>query len=90
MSYSKVLKNIIADTNITQEELSNKCKELGAPISRVQINKIRNEKASAPEDKISRAIAKTCNVDDRELAIEGYLEKAPKEIIEFLIYFKML
>lgn len=88
MSYSKVLRNIIANANITQEELSNKCKELAAPISRGQINKILNGKAAAPEEKVSRAIAKICKVDDRELVIEGYLEKAPKEIVEFFNIFQ--
>lgn len=82
--YSNVLRNMIADANITQEEISKKCKELGTPISRVQINKILNNKAPAPEEVISRSIAKICNVDDRELVLEGYLEKAPKEFIEFL------
>ena len=90
MSYSKVLKSIIANTNITQEELSNKCKELKAPISRGQINKIVNGKAPAPEEKVSRAIAKVCNVDDRELVIEGYLEKAPREFIDFIKVFQEL
>lgn len=88
--YSKVLQKIVADANITQEELSNRCKELGTPISRGQINKILNNKAPAPEESISRSIAKICNVDDRELVIEGYLEKAPKEFLDFLHKFQDL
>lgn len=86
--YSIVLRNMIADANITQEELSNRCKELGTPISRGQINKILNNKAPAPGEYISRSIAKICNVDDRELVLEGYLEKAPKEFIELLNKFQ--
>ena len=88
MSYSNVLRNIIATANITQEELSNKCKKMNAPISRGQINKILNQKAKAPEENVSRAIANICNTDDRELVLEGYLEKAPKEFIEFLNIFQ--
>lgn len=88
MAYSTVLRNIIAEANITQEELSNKCKQLGANISRVQINKLVNNKVHAPNEETSRAIAKVCNVDDRELVIEGYLEYAPKEFIEFLNKFQ--
>jgi len=86
--YSKVLQKIVAEANITQEELSKKCKELGSPISRGQINKILNNKASAPEESISRTIAQVCNVDSVELVLEGYLEKAPKEFIEFLNKFQ--
>lgn len=86
--YSKVLQKIVAGANITQEELSNKCKEEGTPISRVQLNKILNGKAKAPDENVSRTIAKICNADDRELVIEGYLEKAPKEFIQFLNIFQ--
>lgn len=86
--YSKVLQKIIAEANITQEELSKKCKELNVPISRGQINAILNNRANAPTEDISRTIAKVCNVDERELVLEGYLEKAPCEFIEFLNKFQ--
>lgn len=86
--YSKVLQKIIAEANITQEELSKKCKELNAPISRVQLNAILHNRAKAPCEEVSRAIAKACNVDDRELVLEGYFEKAPQEFIDFLNKFQ--
>ena len=82
--YAKILKNMIADANITQEELSKKCSEMGTPITRNQINRILNRKANAPEENISRSIAKICNADERELVLAGYLEKAPHEFIEYL------
>ena len=84
MSYLRVLKNMVADANITQNALSEKCKELNAPISRGQLNKLLAGKVPAPKEKVSRAIAQICNVDERELVLEGYLEKAPKELIDFL------
>ncbi len=86
--YSKVLQKIIAEANITQEELSKKCKEINAPISRVQISAILNNRANPPSEEVSRAISKVCNVDDRELVLEGYLEKAPHEFIDFLNKFQ--
>jgi len=86
--YSKVLQRIIADSNITQEELSEKCKKLNAPISRGRINSILNNKAPAPSEKVSRAIAQICNIDERELVLEGYLENAPHELIDFLNKFQ--
>jgi len=88
MSYSDVANRMISETNFTQKEISDKCKELGEIISREQLNKILNGKAPAPKEKVSRTIAKICNADDRELVIEGYLEKAPKEFIEFLNIFQ--
>ena len=47
MSYSKVLNEIVANADIKQTELSKQCKELGAPISREQINKILNRKGTS-------------------------------------------
>ena len=82
--YTNMLKNMIAEANITQEELSKKCKEMNAPISRGTINTALNEDGKVLDEKVSRAIAKICNADERELVLAGYLEKAPHEFIEFL------
>lgn len=81
--YSKLLQKIVAEANITQDELSNKCKELGCPISRGRINEILNGKAIPPSENVSRAIAKICNADERKLVLQAYLEKAPHELIDF-------
>jgi len=82
MAYSKVLKKIIAKTNYTQEEVAKKCTELGAKVGRSYITKLLNSKKEVPSENISRAIAKVCDADERILVLEGYIEKAPKEIKE--------
>lgn len=82
MAYSKVLKKIIANTNYTQEEVAQKCTELGTKVSRTYITKLLSGEAKAPKEEITRAIAKVCDADERILVMEGYIDKAPKEIID--------
>lgn len=88
MPYNKLLRNIISNTNYTHEEISKKCSELGVDISRSYITKLENSNNKVPTEKVSRAIAKVCNVDERLLVIEGYLDKAPKEICDAFIVLK--
>ena len=88
MPYNKLLRNIISNTNYTQREISKKCSELGIDISRSYITKLENTNNKIPTEKVSRAIAKVCNVDERLLIIEGFLDKAPKEIRDAFISLK--
>lgn len=84
MAYSKLLNRIISKTNYSNVEIAQKCKELGINVDRTYINKLLNGKSKPPKDQISRAIAKICGADERLLVLEGYIDKAPKEIIEAL------
>lgn len=90
MPYYKILRNIIADTDYTQNEIAQKCMEHGKKIDRTYINKLLNNKLPPPTEEISRTIAKICNVDERLLVIEGYLDKAPIEIREAFINIKYI
>lgn len=90
MPYNKLLKRIIANTDYTQQQVAEKCTDLGIPISRSYINKLEGNKSPAPKEEVSRAIAKVCNVDERLLVLEGYLDKAPKEIKDFFISLKKM
>ena len=90
MPYYKMLNKVVSSTKYTQEEIANKCAELGINITRTYINKLLNNKLPSPKEEVSRAIAKVCNVDERLLVIEGYLDKAPKEIKETFITLKYL
>lgn len=90
MPYYKMLKKVVSNTNYTQEEIAKQCEELGITISKSYINKILNDKLPAPTEEVSRTIAKVCNCDERLLVIEGYLDKAPKEIKDALISLKYI
>lgn len=87
--YSKLLMKIIAESGLTAKEVVEKCNELGNGIDTTRLSKLQNGKLSAPSEKVSRDISKVCNADERKLVIEGYLEKAPQEIVETFITLKI-
>lgn len=80
MPYYKLLNNIIADSNYTAQEIINGCNKEGVKIDKAYMSKLRNNKVPAPSEEISRAISKVCNIDERMLVLEGYIDKAPKEV----------
>jgi len=88
--YSKLLTRIIAESGFTAKEIVEKCNELGNGIDTTRLSKLQSGKLSAPSAKVSRDIARVCNADERLLVLEGYLEKAPQEIIDTFISIKMI
>jgi hypothetical protein len=81
---------MINQSGLTAKEVVEKCNELGNGIDTTRLSKLQNGKLSAPSEKVSRDIAKVCNEDDRLLVLEGYLEKAPKEIVQAFISIKYM
>ena len=86
--YSKLLTKIIAESDYTAKQVVEKCNELGNRIDATRLSKLQSGKLSAPSSKVSRDLARVCNVDERLLVLEGYLEKAPQEIIDAFISIK--
>lgn len=82
MPYSKLLNKIIAESDYTAKDIVAECNNMGLKIDKTYLSKIRNNKLPPPAEEVSRAIAKVCNVDERLLVLEGYIDKAPKEIKE--------
>ena len=87
--YSKLLATMIAESKCTAKEIVEKCNEMGNGIDTTRLSKLQSGKLSAPSEKVSRDLARACNADERKLVIEGYLEKAPKEIIEAISLMKV-
>lgn len=86
--YSRLLAKIIAESGYSLKEIAEKCNAIGNGIDTTRLSKLQNGKLSAPSEKMSRDLARVCNVDERLLVIEGYLEKAPKEIIDTFVILK--
>lgn len=82
MPYYKVLRKVVAESNLTSKEIVEKCNKMGRKIDKSYMSKLLNNKLPAPSEEVSREIAKICNVDERILVLEGYIDKAPKEIKE--------
>ena len=90
MSYSKLLKKLAVESGYTSTEIIEKCKENGVNIDKSYYSKILNGKLPAPSEDYSRIFAKVLGVDERLLVLEGYLDKAPKEVVECLNKIKEL
>lgn len=86
--YSKLLSKIIAESGYTAKEVVEKCNELGNGIDTTRLSKLQSGKLSAPSSKVSRDLARVCDVDERLLVLEGYIEKAPQEIIDAFMSLK--
>lgn len=86
--YSNLLNKIISESGYTSKEIVKKCNDIGNDIDTTRLSKLLNGRVPAPSEKVSRDIARVCNADERLLVIEGYLEKAPKEIIEIFSTFQ--
>lgn len=87
--YSKLLSKIIAESGYTAKEVVEKCNELGNGIDTTRLSKLQSGKLSAPSSKVSRDLARVCNADERLLVLEGYIEKAPQEIIDAFMSLKI-
>ena len=79
MSYGKLLYREMLSKNINTMQLAEK---LGK--SHTYISRIINGKVKPPTEKVNNEIAKILDIDVRILNIEGYYDKAPKEIKDFL------
>lgn len=90
MPYHKVLRDLIFDSGYTSKYIVEECNKLGVKIDKSYMSKLVNNKLPAPSEEVSRAISKVCNVDERKLVLEGYIDKAPEEIREFLIILRTM
>ena len=89
MQYARMLNKIIKEKNYKDADIIRLCEEMGVKIDKGSFSRYRSGK-SIPNEEKSRAIAKACGVDERKLVIEGYLEKAPKEILDTLKTVKLM
>lgn len=90
MPYSKLLKNLIEEKDMTYKELSTKCNTLGQKIDPSYISKIISGKASIPSDDISKALAEALDEHSDLLVLEALLDKAPNTILDFLNKIKFI
>lgn len=84
MPYHKLLRKIVADSGYSSKQIIDECNNRGKKIDKAYLSKLLNNKIPPPSEEVSRVIANVCNVDERLLVLEGYIDKAPKEVIEAL------
>lgn len=88
MPYNVLLNRIVAESGYTAKQIVEECENKGVHIDKTYFSKIQNGRIGAPREEISIAIAEMCNADARKLVLEGYLDKAPKQVKEFLLTIK--
>lgn len=90
MSYSKLLKKIVGESKYNYAQIVEECNKRGVKFDKAYISKLANGKVPPPSEEISRTIANVCETDERNLVLEGYIEKAPKEIKEAFVSIKYM
>ncbi len=84
MAYSDVLSEMITESKFSIKELANLCKKQGLNITPSYISQLKSGKVNPPSDEVSRAICRICGVHEEKLVIEAFLDKAPKDIIDYI------
>ncbi|ATO49848.1 S24 family peptidase [Brevibacillus laterosporus] len=85
MDYYKMLIDMIEKSGLTLQEIANRCEdEYGVKINRSYISKLQTRKQAPASDEVNVALAKVCGGDVEKFRYEGYIEKAPDFIKEFI------
>lgn len=82
MPYSRLLRDIVANSGYNSKQIIDECNKRGKKIDKAYLSKLLNGKIPPPSEEVSRVLANICNADERLLVVEGYVDKAPKEIKE--------
>ena len=90
MPYSMLLRKIVADSGYSSKYIVEECEKRNYKIDKSYFSKLLNDKVPPPTEELSRIISDICNVDERQLVLEGYMDKAPKEIKEAFSSIKMI
>ncbi|MDP2856817.1 MAG: S24 family peptidase [Bacillota bacterium] len=84
MSYARMLKDMIDKSNLTLREIADRCRSRGVPLDPSYISKVQSGRQAPPSEEISRALAQACGGDADDLVFEGYTDRAPQVIKDFL------
>lgn len=86
MTYAEMLDSIIVKSELSLRQIAKRCSELELTITPSYISQLKNGKLPPPTAEVSMILAKACNSkDESRLIFQGYLEKAPDVIKEYMI-----
>ena len=86
MNYAKMLENIIEESELSLRQISKRCSDLNLKITPSYISQLKNGKLSPPSEEVSLVLAKVCGAKNQsQLVFQGYLEKAPKLVREYML-----
>lgn len=89
MPFSRLLKKVVAESNMQQKDIVAECRKLGKKIDESYFSKILKGEKNPTEDLV-RVLANVCNYDEKKLVLEYYFDQAPQEVIEALVALKAI
>ena len=85
-TYAQMLDSIIEKSELSLRSIAKRCAELDLQITPSYISQLKNGKLPPPSAEVSMVLAKACNSkDESKLIFQGYLEKAPDVIKEYMV-----
>ena len=85
LSYAEILSNIIDKSKLSLRQITRRCADLDLSITPSYISQLKNGKLPPPTPDVSMTLARACgSKDESRLIFQGYLEKAPEVIKEYM------
>ena len=86
MNYAEMLSNMIDRSRLSLRQITRRCAELDLSITPSYISQLKNGKLPPPSPEVSMILAKACDSKEQsKLIFQGYLEKAPDVIKEYML-----
>lgn len=86
MTYAEMLDAIIEESELSLRQISKLCTQFDISITPSYISQLKNGKLPPPSPEVSLALAKVCNSKNQsQLVFQGYMEKAPEVIKEYML-----
>jgi hypothetical protein len=85
MNYSQLLEKAITESGLSLREIEKRCKDAGLNVTPSYISLLKNGKLPPPEPEITLALVKILEAkDESQLIFQGYFDKAPDVIKEYM------
>ena len=86
MTYAEMLDAIIEESELSLRQISKLCTQFDISITPSYISQLKNGKLPPPSPEVSLALAKVCSSKNQsQLVFQGYMEKAPDVIKEYML-----
>lgn len=86
MTYAEMLDAMISESELSLRQISKLCAQFDISITPSYISQLKNGKLPPPTPEVSLALAKVCNSKNQsQLVFQGYMEKAPEVIKEYML-----
>ena len=86
MNYAEMLNNMIEKSKLSLRQITKRCADLGLVITPSYVSQLKNGKLPPPTPEVSMVLAAACESKEQSrLIFQGYLEKAPEVIKEYML-----